>query len=146
MQIPSEFESIRCFEDEEIKTSLKALFADKSFRSILRKEFKVVPIWLLYLYSKRFNSVEQIQRQLVVPIIKRILKKASDGISSDFSAVPEDKQDVIYLSNHRDIVLDSALLDYLLLSFNKKSVEIGIGADLFVHSSLEIFVRLTSCV
>lgn len=142
MQIPSEFESIRCFEDEEIRTSLNDLFADKSFRSILRKEFKVVPIWLLSLYSKRFNSVEQIQRQLVVPIIKRILRKASDGISSDFSAVPVGKQNFIYLSNHRDIVLDSALLDYLLLSFNKKSVEIGIGDNLLIHPWIETLVRL----
>lgn len=142
MQVPSEFDSIRCFEHEEIRTALNDLFADESFRSILHKEFKFVPIWLLSLYSKRFNNVEQIQRQFVVPILNRILKKACDGISSDFSEVPEDTQNVIYLSNHRDIVLDSAFLDYILLLGNKKSVEIGIGDNLLIKPWIETLVRL----
>lgn len=142
MQVPSEFDSIRCFEHEEIRTALNDLFADESFRSILHKEFKFVPIWLLSLYSKRFNNVEQIQRQFVIPILNRILKKACDGISSDFSEVPEDTQNVIYLSNHRDIVLDSAFLDYILLLGNKKSVEIGIGDNLLIKPWIETLVRL----
>ena len=64
-------------------------------------------------------------------------------ISTDFSALPEGREDFIYLSNHRDIVLDSAYLDYILLVMRgRKSVEIGIGNNLLIHPWIETLVRL----
>ena len=80
---------------------------------------------------------------MICPFLNRILKKATTGFTNDFSALPGGREDFIYLSNHRDIVLDSAYLDYILIVLNgKKSVEIGIGNNLLIHPWIETLVRL----
>lgn len=142
MQIPAEFEKMRSFEDDEVQGAIRTLLDDKSFQRIVKATVKFVPIWVLRLYTKRFKTVNGFQLGMIYPILKRILKTATTGFSHDFSALPKGREDFIYLSNHRDIVLDSAFLDYILLLAGQKSVEIGIGNNLLIYPWIETIVRL----
>ena len=142
MNIPAEFENMRSFQDSEVRGAIKTLLNDPSFVKIVRKMVKGVPIWALKLYTMRFNTVNGFQTGMIYPILKKILRTATTGFSADFDALPKGREDFIYLSNHRDIVLDSAFLDYVLLLGNKYSVEIGIGNNLLIHPWIETLVRL----
>lgn len=142
MNIPAEFENMRSFQDSEVRGAIKTLLNDPSFVKIVRKMVKGVPIWALKLYTMRFNTVNGFQTGMIYPILKKILRTATTGFSADFDALPKGREDFIYLSNHRDIVLDSAFLDYVLLIDNKYSVEIGIGNNLLIHPWIETLVRL----
>lgn len=142
MNIPAEFENMRSFQDSEVRGAIKTLLNDPSFVKIVRKMVKGVPIWALKLYTMRFNTVNGFQTGMIYPILKKILRTATTGFSADFDALPKGREDFIYLSNHRDIVLDSAFLDYVLLLDNKYSVEIGIGNNLLIHPWIETLVRL----
>ena len=142
MIIPAEFEKMRSFEDDEVRGAILSLLDDRSFRKIVKANVKFIPIWLLKFYTKRFKTVNSFQLGMIYPILKRILRKACTGYSADFTALPQGREDFIYLSNHRDIVLDSAFLDYHLLLSGKKSVEIGIGNNLLIYPWIETIVRL----
>ena len=142
MEIPSEFEKMRSLEDDEVRGAVLTLLDDPAFIKIVKGILKGVPIWVHKLYTKRFKTVNSFQMGMIYPFLVRILKKASTGFSKDFSALPEGREDFIYLSNHRDIVLDSAYLDYILLLEGQKSVEIGIGNNLLIHPWIETLVRL----
>ncbi len=142
MIIPAEFEKMRSFEDDEVRGAILSLLDDRSFRKIVKANVKFIPIWLLKFYTKRFKTVNSFQLGMIYPILKRILKKATTGYSADFAALPQGREDFIYLSNHRDIVLDSAFLDYHLLLSGMKSVEIGIGNNLLIHPWIETLARL----
>lgn len=142
MIIPAEFEKMRSFEDDEVRGAILSLLDDRSFRKIVKANVKFIPIWLLKFYTKRFKTVNSFQLGMIYPILKRILRKATTGCSADFAALPQGREDFIYLSNHRDIVLDSAFLDYHLLLSGMKSVEIGIGNNLLIHPWIETLVRL----
>ncbi len=142
MIIPAEFEKMRSFEDDEVRGAILSLLDDRSFRKIVKANVKFIPIWLLKFYTKRFKTVNSFQLGMIYPILKRILRKATTGYSADFTALPQGREDFIYLSNHRDIVLDSAFLDYHLLLSGMKSVEIGIGNNLLIHPWIETLVRL----
>ena len=142
MNIPAEFENMRSFQDSEVRGAIKTLLNDPSFVKIVRKMVKGVPIWALKLYTMRFNTVNGFQTGMIYPILKKILRTATTGFSADFDALPKGREDFIYLSNHRDIVLDSAFLDYVLLLDKKYSVEIGIGNNLLIHPWIETLVRL----
>ena len=142
MQIPSEFEKMRSLEDNEVRSAVLTLLDDPAFRKVVKSVVKGVPIWVHKLYTKRFKTVNSFQMGMIYPFLVKILKQACTGFSNDFSAIPQDRQDFIYLSNHRDIVLDSAYLDYILLLGNKKTVEIGIGNNLLIHPWIETLVRL----
>ena len=142
MAIPAEFDNMRSCQDSEVRGAIRTLLNDPSFVKIVKKTFKGVPIWALKLYTMRFKTVNGFQTGMIYPILKRILDTATTGFSSDFSALPGGREDFIYLSNHRDIVLDSAFLDYVLLLEKKYSVEIGIGNNLLIHPWIETLVRL----
>ena len=142
MIIPAEFENMRSFEDDEVQGAIKALLDDKSFQRIVKATVKFIPIWALRLYCKRFKTVNGFQIGMIYPILKKILRTATTGFSYDFDSLPKGREDFIYLSNHRDIVLDSAFLDYILLLDNSKSVEIGIGNNLLIYPWIEKIVRI----
>ena len=141
--IPAEFEKMRSLEDDEVRGAVLSLLDDPAFVKIVKGMIKGVPIWVHKLYTRRFKTVNSFQLGMICPFLNRILKKATTGFTNDFSALPGGREDFIYLSNHRDIVLDSAYLDYILIVLNgKKSVEIGIGNNLLIHPWIETLVRL----
>ncbi len=141
--IPAEFEKMRSLEDDEVRDAVLSLLDDPAFVKIVKGMIKGVPIWVHKLYTRRFKTVNSFQLGMICPFLNRILKKATTGFTNDFSALPGGREDFIYLSNHRDIVLDSAYLDYILIVLNgKKSVEIGIGNNLLIHPWIETLVRL----
>ena len=141
--IPAEFEKMRSLEDDEVRGAVLSLLDDPAFVKIVKGIIKGVPIWAHKLYTRRFKTVNSFQLGMICPFLTRILKKATTGFTNDFSALPDGREDFIYLSNHRDIVLDSAYLDYILIVLNgKKSVEIGIGNNLLIHPWIETLVRL----
>lgn len=142
MQIPAEFESMRSLEDDEVRGAVLTLLDDPEFQKVIKGIVKGVPIWAHKLYTRRFKTVNSFQTGMIYPFLRKILKKASTGFTHDFSAVPHGREDFIYLSNHRDIVLDSAFLDYILLLSGQKSVEIGIGNNLLIRPWIETLVRL----
>ena len=142
MEIPAEFDKMRSLEDDEVRGAVLTLLNDPAFIKIVKGIVKGVPIWVHKLYTKRFKTVNSFQMGMICPFLVRILKNATTGFTKDFSALPQERQDFIFLSNHRDIVLDSAFLDYILLLSGKKSVEIGIGNNLLIHPWIETLVRL----
>jgi hypothetical protein len=142
MEIPAEFEKMRSLEDNEVRGAVLSLLNDPAFTKIVKGIVKGVPIWVHKLYTRRFKTVNSFQKGMICPFLVRILKNATTGFSNDFTALPTGREDFIFLSNHRDIVLDSAYLDYILLTSGKKSVEIGIGNNLLIHPWIETLVRL----
>lgn len=142
MQIPAEFEKMRSLEDNEVRGAVLTLLDDPEFTKILKKVVKGVPIWAHRLYTKRFRTVDSFQTGMIYPFLKRILKKATNGLTYDSEITPSDRQNWLYISNHRDIVLDSAFLDYILLTSKRHSVEIAIGNNLLIKPWIETLVRL----
>ena len=145
MEIPQEFESMRSFEDSEVQSAIKSLLEDTRFRrTVLDRMLKGIPMWAVKLYLRLFKTINGFQLGVIYPfILKKILRKSSDGFSHNFKKVmPKNREDYLFLSNHRDIVLDSAYLDYILLPSGKSSVEIGIGNNLLIYPWIETLVRL----
>lgn len=140
--IPAEFERMRSLEDDEVRGAVLSLLDDPAFRKVVKSVVKGVPIWVHKLYTRRFKTVNSFQLGMICPFLIRILKNATTGFTNDLSALPDGRQDFIFLSNHRDIVLDSAFLDYILILSGKKSVEIAIGNNLLIHPWIETLVRL----
>jgi hypothetical protein len=93
------------------------------------------------------------QKRFMKPVVKWIIRKHTDGCTFDDAAlrssivtVPSDSSDgqrYTFLSNHRDIVLDSAFLDVMLVdSGYPTTVEIGIGDNLLIYPWIKRLVRM----
>lgn len=140
-----DFDAIRPVEPNELPAAFDALLVDATFCTIMQSFFKDVPFEVLkrQLYACQDNL--QVQRTFFLPLIQNLLQQASTGIDMDTSALDgaERLQPHTYISNHRDIVLDSALLDVLLIGEGfDKTVEIAIGDNLLLQPWIKTLVRV----
>ena len=116
----SEFDEIRPYEPSEMKQAFNDLINDRQF-SLMLKGFvpwlpKSVRNGVLKLAFMGVKTPLDFQKRFMKPIVKWIIRKHTDGCSFDDQELPTDKSlRYTFLSNHRDIVLDSAFLDVLLV-------------------------------
>ena len=144
-----EFDEIRPYEAEEMKQAFDDLLNDRQFQMIL-KGFapwlpKSVRNGLLRLAFTGIKTPLDFQKRFMKPVVKYIMRKHTDGCSFlDSSIASYDKsQRYTFVSNHRDIVLDSAFLDVLLVEAGyPTTVEIGIGDNLLIYPWIKRLVRM----
>lgn len=151
----SEFDEIRPYEAGEMKQAFEELLNDRQFQVVLKGFVPWLPKsmrnGLLRLAFMGVKTPLDFQKRFMKPIVKYIIRKHTDGCSFDdavlTSVVPSDfKSDgsrFTFVSNHRDIVLDSAFLDVKLVEAGyPTTVEIGIGDNLLIYPWIKRLVRM----
>ena len=150
MKVPEEFSEIRPYEPEEMRQAFDDLLNDRQLNVILKGFVpwlpKSVRNGLLRLAFVGVKTPLDFQKGFMKPIVKYIIRKHTDGCIFDDSilkgaASPECRY--TFVSNHRDIVLDSAFLDVLLVDAGyPTTVEIGIGDNLLIYPWIKRLVRM----
>ena len=147
-----EFSDISSYSDDQVAPMLLKLQSDDKFHDYISKliypNFPYILSGFLKIYTKKkfkriftnCNSIDEFQNRMA-PFVKRMIDKTTDGFS--FSGL-ENLQDkpTLFISNHRDISLDAAFLNYLLFSQRLKTVRIAIGDNLLDGGFAEILMRL----
>ncbi len=142
MNIPEKFDSIRPFEPEELPEVYDRLLQSEQFCQIVKYLYPQVPIDMVARKMKGCKSSLEFQLAFCYDFIKNLLKKASRGCDFDCSALDVTRR-FTFISNHRDIVLDSAILDVLLYDAGfKTTCEIAIGDNLLLLPWVKDLVRV----
>ena len=142
MKIPEKYNSIRPYEPEELPEVYERLIADEQFKAVVGKVFPQVPFEALAAKLKQCKTNLDFQIAFCYPFLKDLLSKASKGCDIDISAIDNTRR-YTFVSNHRDIVLDSALLDVMLIEADfKTTCEIAIGDNLLAAPWIENLVRV----
>lgn len=142
MAIPEKFDRIRPFEPEELREVCDRLLANPQFVSVLGHVLPGIPPEAVKAKMYDCKSLLDFQKAFCYPFLKELLQKASKGISFDHHEVDTDAR-YTFVSNHRDIVLDSALLDVLLVDAGwSTTCEIAIGDNLLKLPWVKDLVRL----
>lgn len=143
MFTPAEFDAIRAYEDRDLGATIKTLFADEAFRSVLQSLFPNQSLPLLEKQLSSYTSILEFQKNFIHGLVTQLIQKTGNGLTLDISALTNKGLPYTYISNHRDIVLDSALLDILLIDAEfPQTVEIAIGDNLLVYPWIKHLVRL----
>jgi hypothetical protein len=143
-----EFDEIRPYEAGEMKQAFEDLINDRQFSLVLKGFAPWLPqgirTGLLRLAFMGVKTPLDFQKRFMKPVVKWIIRKHTDGCTFDDQKLPSDKsQRYIFLSNHRDIVLDSAFLDVMLVDHGyPTTVEIGIGDNLLIYPWIKRLVRM----
>lgn len=144
----SSFDEIRPYDAGEMKQAFNDLLNDRQFSLVLKGFAPWLPKrlrnGLLKLAFVGVKTPLDFQLRFMKPVVNYIIRKKCDGISFDESALPRDKSlRYTFVSNHRDIVLDSAFLDILLVKNGyPTTVEIGIGDNLLIYPWIKRLVRM----
>lgn len=142
MNIPEKFDDIRSYNPEELPQVYSRLIADGQFKAVVGKVFQQVPFEALAAKLMQCKTNLDFQKAFCYPFLKDLLAKASKGCDIDISAIDKTGR-YTFVSNHRDIVLDSALLDVMLIEAGfKTTCEIAIGDNLLAAPWIEDLVRV----
>ena len=90
------------------------------------------------------EDVEGFQLNVVKPFLEALADKTTSGFtwSGELSSL---KSGLLFLTNHKDIVLDPSFLNVVLLGQGLPATEIGIGSNLLVSPWVNALVRLNRC-
>jgi 1-acyl-sn-glycerol-3-phosphate acyltransferase len=150
------FDDIRPYNDAEVGPAIKGLLADQEFISLISRFW--LPNLTRFLPSlarpvtkhrlskkvKHINSVKQVQTLLeryLADIIRRTTTELTVSGVRDLN--PE--KTYLFISNHRDIVMDAAMVNYALFHNGFETAEIAIGDNLLQRPFVAALLRLNKC-
>ena len=138
----TEFDEIRPYNDEELPQIFEELIADPAFQKAATDAIPNVPFELLAQKIRACKSKLDFQETFCYGILWKIAADHTDGLTLDHTAVPDKSKAYTYVSNHRDIILDSGFLSILLIDQGMDTVEIAIGDNLLVYPWIKKLVRV----
>ena len=142
MKIPQEFDTIRPWEPEDLPEVYERLLSNPQFKQVLAYLYPQVPFEMIAQKLKACKTNMEFQLAFAYDFVHGILKKAATGCEMDCAAI-DNTRNYTFISNHRDIVLDSAILDVLLVDNKfKTTCEIAIGDNLLSLPWVKDLVRV----
>lgn len=138
----SEFDQIRPFNDYEVSTKIAQLCEVPYFSRVLTFLYPGQPLEAVMAKLRTIKTIDQFQSEFVIPFLTNLIKNTTDGVTaSGIESIRSDKN-YLFVSNHRDIILDSALLNYKLHEHGITTTEIAIGDNLLIYEWITDLVKL----
>ncbi len=142
MKIPQEFDTIRPWEPEDLPEVYDRLIANEQFQKVLAFLYPQVPFEMIVQKLKACKTNLDFQKAFCYDFVHGVLKKAGKGCEMDSSAI-DNTRNYTFISNHRDIVFDSAILDVMLIDNGfQTTCEIAIGDNLLSLPWVKDLVRV----
>ncbi len=139
-----DFDEIRPYRNEELSVVLERLTDDPEFIKVLEKYMNKNHVVLEQMKAamRATKTIEDFQANFVVPMIEKTLLHSSEGLTIKGLDELDRNQRYLYISNHRDIILDSALLNVKMHASGFSPTEIAIGSNLLVYPWINDLVRI----
>ncbi len=123
-------EDIRPYEGKEVEEALQRIGADPRFFDVLEYLFPEISREEELSYLQKDRTTYDFQRDFMHKGIRRILEKSSEGLSYEGFEYLEPDEPYLFVANHRDIFLDSGILEILLFEHGIDTTEISFGSNL----------------
>ena len=147
------FDDIRPYHDHEVRPTLARLLNDKDLLQVMAKhrypgltrQFSRTMSWVTSLalkyQTRNIHNVRDFQA-IIEPYLTRVINTTTHKVS--FSGIEHLNRDraYLFLSNHRDIVLDPALVNYALYLNDMETCQIAIGDNLIKRPFVSDLMRL----
>jgi hypothetical protein len=132
----------KIYRDDQVRAAIRELFSYQDFLAGMKA---FVPLQLNKLILEEKDQVKtayDFQKKVITPFLKVV--RTSTITDLTFSGLENLSKDESYLfiSNHRDIVLDSAYLNMVLLEYGFPTSQIAIGDNLVVSRLTELLFKI----
>ena len=137
-----DFEEIRCYRNEEVHDVLERLCNEKQFMKVMSTIYPLLPKEVIKQRLMCFRSNYSFQKDIVYPFLQYLEANMTLGIKLNGLEKIDIATSYLYISNHRDIILDSAFLCGKFIEKKMDTVEIAIGDNLLIFPWIEDLVRV----
>lgn len=136
------FDEIRCFKDEEVHAALERLSDEKQFMKVMSTIYPLLPKEVIKQRLMSFHSNFSFQKEIIYPFLQYLEANKTTGIKLNGVEMIQKEDAYLYISNHRDIILDSAFLCGKFIENEMDTVEIAIGDNLLIYPWIEDLARV----
>ncbi len=137
-----EFKEIAPYDDDTFQSHMASLVEEPGFENAIKyvmpdADFAQLKAGLLTITNKN-----QFQTQVMLPILKLLEAKTTVGVTDSGFDTLQPGRSVLYISNHRDIVLDASFLGLAIIRRGLPAQEVALGDNLLIYPWIEELVRL----
>ena len=124
------FDRIRPYRDDEIPAAMERMASDKFLPTVCSYLFPDKTLEEVAAGLRSCRTVRDFQSSFGYDVVWAIVLKTIDKLTiSGLEELPDDRK-YLFVANHRDIVLDAAILQDLLMNIGRDTTEITFGANL----------------
>ena len=136
------FDSIRPYYDAEVNEAIHSVVNHPMMKALMSFTFPDVEdeVWKDQL--KRTHSIRDFQCNFIYNSVQNVLAKSSEGLTTSGFEKLEPNTSYLFISNHRDIILDTSLLNVALFDHGLVMTASAIGDNLVKKSFLKTLSKL----
>lgn len=136
------FDSIRPFYDAEVNAAICASLNHPMLKAIMNFTFPDVAddVWKEQL--RKTHSIRDFQCNFIYQAIQKVLQKSSEGLSTSGFEKLQKNTSYLFISNHRDIILDTSLLNTCLFDYGLVMTASAIGDNLVKRDFMNTLAKL----
>lgn len=138
----SKFDAIRPFYDSEVNNALKSSLNHPMMKALMDFTFPGVEdeVWKAKLIET--HSIRDFQCNFIYKSVQKVLEKSSDGLTTSGFEKLQPNTAYLFISNHRDIILDTSLLNVALFDHGLVMTASAIGDNLVQKAFLHTLSKL----
>ncbi len=137
-----EFQDIAPYDDSAFHEAMQRLVKEPGFENAIRYIMPDVNYPQLVDNLLRIKGKDEFQHQIMFGILKLLEAKTTAGVTdSGFDNLPKDRN-VLFISNHRDIVLDASFLGLAIIRRGLPAQEVALGDNLLIYDWIQDLVRI----
>ncbi len=140
--LPMDFDDIRSYTDSEVNEAMQLIVragkAEKFLASMVTSDQLSYFMNLL----PEIHTIYDFQGKIISRILSVLLEKSGTSLLCNHLDQLDKSKSYLFISNHRDIILDPSFLNYILFNNNYNTSEVAIGNNLLIEPWIEAIVRL----
>lgn len=140
------YSDIRPYNDDEIPAALERIVNDPAFVHAVNFAFPEADMERIAEVVRTCKTTDQMQERVMLSIIKRIIDSTIDNFTASGIEGIEKNSSYLYVSNHRDITLDSLLLQYTLFTHGLSTTATTLGDNLLRSQFIIDICRINRAV
>lgn len=137
----TKFDDIRPYNDSEVHPALERIVANPLLSNIAKYLFPGKDENLFKQLLLSCNTKDDFQIKVMSGVVEKILADTSKGLTYEGLEYFDGGAKHLIVSNHRDIVLDSAIIQLILFRHDVPRTEIAVGDNLITSSFIEDITR-----
>ncbi len=126
----SKFDTIRPYYDSEVNEGIRSVIHHPMMKALMNFTFPDVEenVWMEQL--QKTHSIRDFQINFVYHSVQKVLQRSSEGLTTSGFEKLEKNTAYLFISNHRDIILDTSLLNVSLFEHGLVMTASAIGDNL----------------
>ena len=130
IQLPPEFDDIRPYYDSEIPAAMERMASDPILIPALKFIDRKMDVEAFKAQLRRIRSSDQFQHEVMLPMCNALVEKTMTQFTSSGAGDIDGSYGTLYISNHRDIVMDAYLHQIVLDQYHIPTCHITFGSNL----------------